>query len=52
MIRAVCCKTRAISTGRVDDVVDDDEEGGEGATEGDGRVKEEGINPIWPDMNV
>lgn len=52
MIRAVCCRTRAVSSGRVEDVVDDWEEGLEGVTEGDGRVREEGINPIWPDMNV
>ena len=52
MIRAVCCRTRAVSSGRVEDVVDGDEEGAEGETEGDGRVREEGINPIWPDMNV
>jgi hypothetical protein len=52
MIRAVCCRTRAVSSGRVEDVVvvDDWGEGLEG--EGDGRVREEGINPIWPDMNV
>lgn len=48
MIRAVCCRTRAVSSGRVEDVVDDGEEG----VEDDGRVREEGINPIWPDMNV
>jgi hypothetical protein len=47
MIRAVCCRTRAVSSGRVEDAVDDWEE-----VEGDGRVKEEGVNPIWPDMNV
>ena len=51
IIRAVCCRARAVSSGRVD-IVDDWEEGVDGMTEGDGRVREEGINPIWPDMNV
>lgn len=51
IIRAVCCRTRAVSSGSVEDVVDDCK-GVEGATESDGRVREEGINPIWPDMNV
>lgn len=53
MIRAVCCRTRAVSSGSVEeDQVDDCEERVKGAAEGDGRVREEGINPIWPDMNV
>jgi len=52
MIRAVCCRIKAVSSGRVGDVVDDLEEGVVGASDGDGRAREEGTNPIWPDMNV